>query len=79
MAQLTNTKPISCQGFHPQKGINFFATYSPISRISSIRILLVLASINLFMYQMEMKTAFLNGDLKEEIYMHQLEGFLGKG
>jgi len=58
------------KGFTQQKGIDFFDTYSPIVRISSIKILLALASIhNLFIHQMDVKTAFLNGDLEEEIYM----------
>ena len=56
------------QGFTQQKGIDFFDTYPSVARISSIRILLALASIyNLFIHQIDVKTAFLNGDLEEEI------------
>ena len=62
------------KGFTQQKGIDFFDT-----RISSIRILLALASIhNLFIHRMDVKTAFLNGDLEEEIYMDQPEGLITK-
>ena len=68
------------KGFTQQKSIDFFNTYSPVARISSTRILLALASIhNMFIHQMDVKTAFLNGDLEEEIYMDQPEGFIAKG
>ena len=68
------------KGFTQQKGIDFFDTYSPVAKISSIRILLALASIhNMFIHQMDVKTAFLNGDLEEEIYMDQPERFIAKG
>ena len=52
------------------------------TRIASIRVLIVLASIhNLVIHQMDVKTAFLNRHLEEEIYMEQPEGYvvLGKG
>src|SRR5436190_5070006 len=68
------------KGFTQQKGIDFFDTYSPVARISSIRVLLALASIyNMFIHQMDVKIAFLNGDLDEEIYMDQPESFIAKG
>jgi len=68
------------KGFTQQKGIDFFDTYSPVGRIFSIRILLALASIhNMFMHQMDVKTAFLNGDLEEEIYVNQPKRFIAKG
>jgi len=52
------------KGFTQQNGIDFFDTYSPVVKISSIKIILALASIhNLFIHQMDVKTAFLNGDL----------------
>ena len=68
------------KGFTQKKGIDYFDTYSPVSRITTIRILIALASIhNLVIHQMDVKTAFLNGDLDEEIYMEQPEGFIVKG
>ncbi|XP_071728357.1 uncharacterized mitochondrial protein AtMg00820-like [Rutidosis leptorrhynchoides] len=58
------------QGFRQKEGIDFFDTYAPVARISTIRLLLALAAIhNLVIHQMDLKTAFLNGDLDEEIYM----------
>ena len=68
------------KGFTQQKSIDFFDTYSSVARISSIRIFLTLASIySMFIHQMNVKTAFLNDNLEEEIYMDQPEGFIAKG
>nr|KAJ0198658.1 hypothetical protein LSAT_V11C600318930 [Lactuca sativa] len=68
------------QGFRQKEGIDFFDTYSPVTRISTIRLLLALAAIhNLVIHQMDIKTAFLNGDLDEEIYMKQPEEFVMSG
>nr|GFA96241.1 zinc finger, CCHC-type [Tanacetum cinerariifolium] len=68
------------QGFRQKEGINFFDTYAPVARISTIRLLLALAAIHdLVIHQMDVKTAFLNGDLDEEIYMKQPEGFVIPG
>nr|KAJ0187373.1 hypothetical protein LSAT_V11C900477740 [Lactuca sativa] len=68
------------QDFRQKEGIDFFDTYAPVSRISTIRLLLSLAAIhNLVIHQMDVKTAFLNGDLDEEIYIKQPEGFVMPG
>nr|KAJ0186750.1 hypothetical protein LSAT_V11C900460560 [Lactuca sativa] len=68
------------QGFRQKEGIDFFDTYAPVARISTIRLLLALAAIhNLVIHQMDVKTAFLNGDLDEEIYMKQPKGFVMPG
>nr|GEX02641.1 zinc finger, CCHC-type [Tanacetum cinerariifolium] len=62
------------------EGIDFFDTYAPIARISTIRLLLALAAMHdLVIHQMDVKTAFLNGDLDEEIFMKQPEGFVMPG
>ncbi|MGG6712843.1 UNVERIFIED_CONTAM: hypothetical protein ITH36_24790, partial [Salmonella enterica subsp. enterica serovar Weltevreden] len=61
-------------------GIDYLDTYAPVARISSILVLLSLSSIhNLVVHQMDAKTTFLNGDLKEEVYMEQPEGFVLPG
>ena len=50
------------------------------TRITSIRMLITIAALhNLEIHQMDVKTAFLNGDLNEEIYMDQPEGFISLG
>ncbi|RVW39391.1 hypothetical protein VitviT2T_024278 [Vitis vinifera] len=65
------------KGFKQREGIDYFDTYAPVARTTLIRILFALASIhNLFVHQMDVKTTFLNGDLNEEVYMEQPEGFV---
>ena len=57
--------------------MDFFYTYSPVTRITSICVLFALAAIHdLVVYQIDVKTTFLNGELEEEIYMDQLKGFI---
>ena len=61
--------------FKQRKDVDYFDTFAPVTRIASIRVLITLASIhNLVIQQMDVKTAFLNGDLEKEIYMEQPEG-----
>ncbi|GJY71917.1 retrotransposon protein, putative, ty1-copia subclass [Tanacetum coccineum] len=68
------------KGYRQKEGQDFFDTYSPVTRITSIRTLIAISAIhNLIIYQMDVKTAFLNGELDEEIYMQQPEGFVVKG
>ncbi|GKC37117.1 putative ribonuclease H-like domain-containing protein, partial [Tanacetum coccineum] len=56
------------QGFKQKSRIDYFDTYAPVARISTIRLLIVMASIhNLIIHQMDIKTAFLNGDLDKEV------------
>ncbi|GJR00472.1 zinc finger, CCHC-type containing protein [Tanacetum coccineum] len=68
------------QGFKHKSGIDYFDTYAPVARISTIRLLIAMASIyNLIIHQMHVKTAFLYGDLEEEVYMNQPQGFIMPG
>ncbi|GJU80723.1 zinc finger, CCHC-type containing protein [Tanacetum coccineum] len=68
------------QSFRQNSGIDYFDTYAPVTRISTIRLLIAMASIhNLIIHQMDVKTAFLNGELKEEVYMNQPQGFIMPG
>jgi hypothetical protein len=67
------------KGYAQKEREDFFDTYSPVARLTTIRVLLSLAaSHGLLVHQMDVKTTFLNGELEEEIYMDQLEGFVGK-
>ncbi|GJY66624.1 zinc finger, CCHC-type containing protein [Tanacetum coccineum] len=65
------------QGFKQKSGIDYFDTYAPVARISTIRLLIAMASIhNMIIHQMDVKTAFLNGELDEEVYMNQPQSFI---
>jgi hypothetical protein len=64
------------QGFTQQLGIDFVDTYSPVTKFTSIRIIMcIVAKMDLELHQLDVKTTFLNGELKEDIYMIQPEGF----
>ena len=68
------------QGFKQRHGVDYFDTYALVARILTIRLLIALASIHdLVIHQMDVKTSFLNGDLDEEVYMEQPEGFVMPG
>ena len=68
------------KGFRQREGLDYFDTYSPVTRITSIRVLVALAAVyGLEIHQMDVKTVFLNGELEEEIYMEQPEGFVVPG
>nr|GFC26976.1 retrovirus-related Pol polyprotein from transposon TNT 1-94 [Tanacetum cinerariifolium] len=61
----------------PQPGIDFEESFAPVARIEAIHIFIAnAASRNMTVYQMDVKTAFLNGELKEEVYVSQPEGFV---
>nr|GEU48829.1 zinc finger, CCHC-type [Tanacetum cinerariifolium] len=75
-----NEIPEPRKGFRQKEGIDYFDTYAPVACITTIRLLLALAAIhNLVIHQMDVKTTFLNGDLEEEVYMKQPEGFVMPG
>jgi hypothetical protein len=64
------------QGFSQREGIDFGATFAPVVRLDTLRIILALAChLDLHLYQLDIKTAYLNGDLDEDIYMRQPPGF----
>jgi hypothetical protein len=64
------------KGFTQREGIDYNETFSPVSSKDSFRIVMALvAHFDLELHQMDVKTAFLNGDLNEEVYMKQPEGF----
>ena len=65
------------RGFSQKEGIDYTETFAPIARYSTIRSIISLAStMGWKLHQMDVKTAFLNGVLKEEVYMEQPERFV---
>ena len=68
------------KGFKQEYGVDFDEIFSPVVKMNSICVVLGLASsLDLELEQLDVKTAFLHGDLEEEIYMIQLKGFEVKG
>ena len=68
------------KGFTQKDGVNYKETFSPVSKKDSFRIIMALvAHYDLELHQMDVKTAFLNGNLNEEVYMDQPMGFIEKG
>lgn len=68
------------KGFTQRPGIDFDETYSPVVKHDSLRAVLAIAGAeDLELLQMDVTTAFLHGELEEELYLHQPEGFAVKG
>jgi hypothetical protein len=68
------------KGYTQKEGEDFFDTYSLVARLNTIHVLLSLAaSHGLLIHQIDIKKTFLNGELEEEIYMPQPDGFIVKG
>ena len=68
------------KGFQQKEGIDFTKIFSPVVKMSTIRLVLgMVAAENLHLEQLDVKTAFLHGDLEEDIYMIQPEGFIAQG
>ena len=67
------------KGYKQREGIDYEDTFSPVAMVKSIRILLAIAAhYDYEIWQMDVKTAFLNGNLEEDLYMDQPEGFVSK-
>ncbi|GJV50239.1 retrovirus-related pol polyprotein from transposon TNT 1-94 [Tanacetum coccineum] len=65
------------KGYRQEEGIDFEESFTPVARIEAIRIFIVNATNkNMTIYQMDVKTALLNYELHEEVYISQLEGFV---
>nr|GEX28712.1 retrovirus-related Pol polyprotein from transposon TNT 1-94 [Tanacetum cinerariifolium] len=73
---LKNKAWLVAKGYQQEEGIDFAKSFATIARIEAIRIFIAnAASKNMTIYQMDVKTTFLNGELKEEVYVSQPEGF----
>ncbi|GJV30905.1 retrovirus-related pol polyprotein from transposon TNT 1-94 [Tanacetum coccineum] len=74
---LKNKARLVAKGYRQEEGMDFKESFASVECIEAIRIFIAnAASKNMIIYQMDVKTAFLNGELKEEVYVSQLEGFV---
>ncbi|GKA90133.1 ribonuclease H-like domain-containing protein [Tanacetum coccineum] len=72
-----NKARLIAQGFRQEKGIDYDEVFAPVARIEVIRLFLAFASYMGFtVYQMDVKSAFLYGTIEDEVYVHQLPGFV---
>ncbi|GJR05166.1 retrovirus-related pol polyprotein from transposon TNT 1-94 [Tanacetum coccineum] len=74
---LKNKARLVARGYRQEEGIDFEESFTPVARLDAIRIFLAYAAhMNMVVYQMDVKTAFLNGILHEEVYVSQPNGFV---
>nr|GEX40912.1 hypothetical protein [Tanacetum cinerariifolium] len=75
--RLQNKARLVAKGYRQEEGIDFEESFAPVARIEAIRIFIAnAASRNMTIFLMDVKTAFLNGELKEEVYVSQHEVFV---
>ena len=73
---MRNKARLVCKGYAQVEGIDFEKTFAPVARLEAIRMFLALAVYKSFkVYQMDVKSAFLNGNLEEKVYIEQPDGF----
>nr|GEV17789.1 hypothetical protein [Tanacetum cinerariifolium] len=74
---LKNKARLVAKGYRQEEGTDFKESFAPISHIEAIRIFIAnVASKNMTIYQMDVKTTFVNGELKGEVYVSQPKGFV---
>nr|GEX95923.1 retrovirus-related Pol polyprotein from transposon TNT 1-94 [Tanacetum cinerariifolium] len=74
---LKNKARLVAKGYSQDEGIDFEESFAPVARLEAIRIFIAnVANKNMTVYQIDVKTAFLNGELKEEVYVSQPKGFV---
>nr|GEY42431.1 retrovirus-related Pol polyprotein from transposon TNT 1-94 [Tanacetum cinerariifolium] len=74
---LKNKARLVARGYRQEEGIDFEESFAPVARLEAIRIFLAFAAQkNMVVYQMDVKTTFLNGNLREEVYVSQPDGFV---
>ena len=73
---IKNKSKLVCKGYAQVEGIDFEETFSPVERLEAIKMFFPFACFKNFkIYQMDVKSTFLNGTLEEEVYLEQPEGF----
>nr|GEY36318.1 retrovirus-related Pol polyprotein from transposon TNT 1-94 [Tanacetum cinerariifolium] len=74
---LKNKARLVARGYRQEERIDFEESFAPVARLEAIRIFLAYAAHkNMVVYQMDVKTAFFNGNLREEVYVSQPDGFV---
>ncbi|KAJ9544838.1 LOW QUALITY PROTEIN: hypothetical protein OSB04_024545 [Centaurea solstitialis] len=74
---IRNKARLVAQGYRQEEGIDYDETFAPVARLEAIRLFLAFAAhMNFKVYQMDIKNAFLNGKLNEEVYVAQPPGFV---
>nr|GFB02265.1 retrovirus-related Pol polyprotein from transposon TNT 1-94 [Tanacetum cinerariifolium] len=74
---IRNKSRLVVRGYRQEEGIDFKESFAPVARMEAIRIFLAYAAYKSFsVFQMDVKTAFLHGSLKEDVYVCQPEGFI---
>ena len=74
---IRNKARLVAQGYSQMEGVDYNEKFAPVARMESIRILLALScQLKFNLYQIDVKTAFLNGLLKEDVYVAQPKGFI---
>nr|GEY22903.1 retrovirus-related Pol polyprotein from transposon TNT 1-94 [Tanacetum cinerariifolium] len=72
-----NKARLVAKGYAQEDGIDFEESFAPVARLEAVQIFIAYAAHKSFpIYQMDVKTAFLNGPLKEEVYVTQPDGFV---
>jgi len=75
-----NKARLVAKGYSQQPGVDFHETFAPVARLDTVRALISLVAQNgWLLYQLDVKSAFLNGELKEEVYVEQPQGFVIQG
>ncbi|GJU79054.1 retrovirus-related pol polyprotein from transposon TNT 1-94 [Tanacetum coccineum] len=74
---IRNKSRLVAKGYSQQEGIDFEESFAPVARLEAVRMFVAYAAHkNFTIYQMDVKTAFLNGTLKEEVFVSQPDGFV---
>ena len=73
---MRNKARLVCKGYSQQEGIDYEETYAPVARMEVVRMFLANVVNKKFkVYQMDVKSTFLNGELEKEVYIEQPKGF----